>query len=70
MDVKGRGYASQWRGMSENLKTWPDIYIKANHHYKSSSQMINVLLINQQSYQLTFMSVLDGAHEYYNDNND
>ena len=29
--------------------------------------MINVLLINRHSYQFTFMFVLDGVHDQYND---
>ena len=32
--------------------------------------MINVLLINRHSYKLTFMPLLEGAHEYYNGKND
>ena len=32
--------------------------------------MINVLLINRHSHKFTFMSVLDGVHEYHSDNND
>ena len=32
--------------------------------------MINILLINRHSYCFLSMSVLDGAHEYFDDNND
>ena len=53
--------------MSENLKKWPDVDIMAHHHYKGSLRFNKKLdfFINLHIYLTTFMSVLDGAHEYY-----
>ena len=44
IDIKGRGYAPPWHGMSENQKKWPEICILAS----SSLQELFVELINDK----------------------